>query len=48
MHQYAIYFLNISMATTSYDVNVTPDKRHIMFHNEVLSLLALLVQKYKY
>jgi len=34
MHQYPIYFLNISMATSAYDVNVTPDKRQIMFHNE--------------
>jgi DNA mismatch repair protein PMS2 len=34
MHQYPIYFLNISMPTTCYDVNVTPDKRQIMFHNE--------------
>jgi len=34
MHQYPIYFLNISMQTTAYDVNVTPDKRSIMFHNE--------------
>ncbi|EKX51491.1 Pms1 mismatch repair mutL [Guillardia theta CCMP2712] len=34
MHQYPIYFLNIQLSTDTYDVNVTPDKRQIMFHDE--------------
>ena len=33
-HQHPIYFLNIQLPPTAFDVNVTPDKRCIMFHNE--------------
>jgi DNA mismatch repair protein PMS2 len=43
MHQYPIYFLNVSMATSTYDVNVTPDKRQIMFHDES-SLVEVICQ----
>ena len=50
MHQYPVYFLNIAMPTDAYDVNITPDKRSIMFHNEKAMVEAVkeqLLRKYE-
>jgi DNA mismatch repair ATPase MutL len=34
MHQYPVYILNMTLPSDEYDVNVTPDKRQVMFHKE--------------
>ncbi|KAJ1485398.1 hypothetical protein T484DRAFT_1793590 [Baffinella frigidus] len=44
MHQFPVYFLNISMPTDAYDVNITPDKRSIMFHNEKVMVESIKEQ----
>jgi DNA mismatch repair protein PMS2 len=41
--QYPMLFLNISLPTDAYDVNVTPNKREIMLHTERQLLDALKV-----
>jgi DNA mismatch repair protein PMS2 len=41
--QSAIFFLNLTLDTNSYDVNVTPDKRTIMLHDESDVIQALKV-----
>jgi hypothetical protein len=41
--QSAIFFLNFALETDSYDVNVTPDKRTIMLHDESDIVQALKV-----
>jgi hypothetical protein len=44
--QSAIFFLNFALETDSYDVNVTPDKRTIMLHDESDIVQALKVFTY--
>eukprot|EP01087_Luapelamoeba_hula_P020009 TRINITY_DN6728_c2_g1_i3.p1 TRINITY_DN6728_c2_g1~~TRINITY_DN6728_c2_g1_i3.p1 ORF type:complete len:904 (-),score=142.25 TRINITY_DN6728_c2_g1_i3:51-2762(-) len=41
--QYPIFFINFTMDPDYYDVNVTPDKRTIMLHDELLFIEALQI-----
>ncbi|KAJ3282829.1 Mismatch repair endonuclease pms2 [Borealophlyctis nickersoniae] len=45
-HQYPIVIFNFIIDTEAYDVNVTPDKRTILLHNEKIIIEALKASTY--
>ncbi|XP_054090702.1 mismatch repair endonuclease PMS2 isoform X1 [Zeugodacus cucurbitae] len=40
-HQYPFIFLNIVISRSDVDVNLTPDKRQLLIHNEKILLIAI-------